>query len=224
MYLSKIKLSDNADAGDVHRLICANGYDHHKLLWNFFSDDAERKRDFLFRRDDARGRPIFYTVSARPPKQFTDALSVAVKEYRPLLHEGEHLSFLLRVNPIRSRRNAAGKQERHDVIMEARQKLKTQNIPREQWTLLPDLVQEEGSAWLSARAERCGFELKQVRADGYMQHRYFKRGVDKQIAISTIELSGVVRVIDVDLFLNALYGGIGHSKGFGCGLMLIRRA
>ena len=223
MYLSRITLAHDASPRDIYRSFGNSGYDHHRFLWRFFSDSADRRRDFLFRRDDARGRPLFYTVSSRPPSRTEGIWDVEAKEYRPRIINGEVLSFLLRANPVRSRRDAARRQLRHDVIMDARKIHEAQGastgtpIPR------ADIVQEAASGWLAERAGGSGFHLLDVRADGYMQHRFWKRGAAHPISISTVEFTGTLRVLEAETFVQTLFNGIGHSKGFGCGLLLVRR-
>jgi CRISPR system Cascade subunit CasE len=43
------------------------------------------------------------------------------------------------------------------------------------------------------------------------------------ITFSTVDFSGELPVIDPIALAVALRDGIGHSKAFGCGLMLVRR-
>ena len=43
------------------------------------------------------------------------------------------------------------------------------------------------------------------------------------ICFSTLDFSGLLTVADPEKFLSTLYGGIGPAKGFGCGLLLIKR-
>jgi len=40
---------------------------------------------------------------------------------------------------------------------------------------------------------------------------------------STVDFQGILTVTDPELFRKALYEGLGKSKAFGCGLMLVRR-
>ncbi|MBE0437199.1 MAG: type I-E CRISPR-associated protein Cas6/Cse3/CasE, partial [Methylomicrobium sp.] len=63
-----------------------------------------------------------------------------------------------------------------------------------------------------------------IRVDGYRQHRFLKRKGNKQVSLSTLEFNGLLTVTDPNLFIKTLYTGIGPAKGFGCGLMLVRRA
>jgi CRISPR-associated protein Cas6/Cse3/CasE subtype I-E len=55
--------------------------------------------------------------------------------------------------------------------------------------------------------------------DGYQQHSE-KAG---RLRFSTVDFSGELTVIDPTAFALALRDGLGHSKAFGCGLMLVRR-
>jgi CRISPR system Cascade subunit CasE len=41
--------------------------------------------------------------------------------------------------------------------------------------------------------------------------------------MSTLEFNGVLRVVNVEQFLETLHRGIGPAKAFGCGLLPVRR-
>lgn len=91
--------------------------------------------------------------------------------------------------------------------------------------LLYDLVQQSCTHWLVRRSEGCGFRVldsqdsEKLRIDGYSQQRADK----KNIRFSTVDFSGVLEVVNPELFEKMLIQGIGKAKAFGCGLMLIRR-
>jgi CRISPR system Cascade subunit CasE len=221
MYISRITLHDRARQTSDFWHVFQSSYTVHQSIWRLFSDHNDRRRDFLYRLEQSKGRPLVYTVSEREPDRKQDFWFVETKRYEPKISKGLHLAFLLRANPIRSKRDAEDKQHRHDVIMEAKTRLRGQDDKKP----LATLTQEEGSNWLSSRAERFGFKFfpQQVRVDGYQQHRFFKRKDGRQICLSTVELSGMLTVTDPQLFLEALYKGVGPAKAFGCGLMLVRR-
>ncbi|MDP2211516.1 MAG: type I-E CRISPR-associated protein Cas6/Cse3/CasE [Candidatus Aquicultor sp.] len=221
MFLSVIKLGRNMSPRDVFALTKGDGYQLHRLIWNLFADNPDRRRDFLYRHETVDNWPTFYTVSERKPSVITGDWEVKSKEYSPKLSAGQRLSFMLRANPICSKRDEENKQHRHDVVMEAKSRLREQGESR----LLSLLTQEEGSNWLSARAARCGFAFmpEHIRVDGYQQHRFFKGKGNKQVSLSTLDFNGVLTVTEPELFLETLYRGIGPAKGFGCGLMLVRR-
>jgi CRISPR system Cascade subunit CasE len=109
--------------------------------------------------------------------------------------------------------------------MEEKQRLKAGGVLRAEWPLEAELVQEAGGAWVRARSEKAGFRVHAVRADGYRQHQFFKRGGGPAVRLSTMDFTGILEVVDSAVFFReALCRGFGPAKGFGCGLMLIRRA
>jgi len=222
MYFSMIRLRREISPRDMTAMTKGDGYQIHKLVWNLFADHPERKRDFIYRHEPVNGWPTFYTVSQREPQDALGMWEVTPKEYRPNLRTGQRLGFTLCANPIRAKRDENKRQHRHDVIMEAKLKIKK----RGEDINMPDIVQEHGVHWLLDRAASHGFSVssEEIRADGYRQHRIFKGKGKQQIAFSTIDFNGILTVIDPAIFVEkCLFDGIGPAKGFGCGLMLVRR-
>ncbi len=202
-------------------------YAEHQWLWRFLPAPLGTPRSFLFRRRDADGLPRFYVVSDREPTPPSPHWSVHTKPYRPDLPVGQWLQFELRANPVVTRPNAHGKASRHDVVMQEKTRLlKERGLTHwAEWTTpdrppLADLVQRCGAAWLQARSERLGvgFDGETLRADGYEQHH----GKGDKLRISTIDFTGQLRVTDPQALRSALFGGVGHAKAFGCGLLLVR--
>ena len=209
-------------------------YEQHQWLWQFLHAERGSARDFLFRRRDSEGNsPGFYVLSAREPQAMSPAWLVQSKSYAPRLYAGQHLAFQLRANPVVTHK-VEGKSRRDDVVMNRKKQLLAERglLAWKDW---PDtnpekppqqqLIQETCTEWLLRRAERCGFRVinderdqPKLRVDGYQQQRAFK----KEIRFSSVDYSGVLEVLDIELFRTALFGGIGHAKAFGCGLMLIR--
>lgn len=82
--------------------------------------------------------------------------------------------------------------------------------------------------WLAGRSERLGFAMVRnpkgrlkFQAEGYQWHALPKKG--KDAGFSSVDFEGVIEVTDAELFTKVLIDGIGPAKGFGCGLMLVRR-
>lgn len=230
MYLSKIELRRNITPNDIVSLYGWDGYQIHKMVWNLFSDGPDRKRDFLYRHETARGTPIFYTVSSRKPYDQDNLWNIKVKEYHPKINKMEHLAFSLRVNPIVSKRDENNRQHRHDVVMEAKNQIHFKGLPQKERPHLATLVQEAGLAWLKSRENNHGFCVTNdyinpgVRVDGYYQYKFHKENGGKGIKFSTLDFNGILMVTDPNAFIQkALFGGVGPAKGFGCGLMLVRR-
>ncbi len=227
MYFSKVLLQgDAANLNELANLAVRDGYRMHQYLWRLFEGDAQQDRDFIFRHEDVSSLPCFYIVSAREPRDKKGLWDIKPKEYSPQLVGGDQLAFRLRANPIVTR--SAGmdsKTFRHDVVMDAKNKLKSDGIPKEQWPSLPELIQDAGFKWLDVRAEKLGFAIQegQVRVDGYRQHRLHKARQSRPIRFSTLEFNGVLTVADPGRFQQTLYEGVGPAKGFGCGLLMVKR-
>jgi len=226
MYMSRIQLKrDTLGVRDLVRLLSGEGYHAHRLIWNLYADSNERKRDFLYRHEVNGGWPGFYTVSERLPTDTTDMWQIKSKPYFPKLSKGQRLSFVLRANPVRSKRDEKNKLHRHDVVMDAKTQIKKQGNGTDEDMFLANIVQEAGTKWLEARSDKFGFSINrdQVRADGYRQHVIYKKKSSPPIRFSTLDINGVLTILDPELFVNALYKGIGPAKGFGCGMMMVKK-
>ena len=225
MYFSRLTLDPQATAEELSRLGLTGGYGLHRAVWRLFEgqEHGVEERVFLYREEGNDGKTVVYTVSGQPPENRHMTWRVEIKPYEPRLRRGQRLAFSLRANPVRTRRDEQGRHRRHDVVMDSKRRAMEAGEAKP-----PDegsLVQREGSAWLAARGERAGFALVNgsVRADGYRQHRLFKRKGVQPIRFSSVEFSGVLEVLDEERMLSSLYRGVGPAKGFGCGLLMVRR-
>jgi len=225
MYFSRVVLDrEHATVAQIAGA-GADGYRAHQALWRLFPETPDAKRDFLYRRDDHDGSPGFLVVSARVPQDTRSLWRIETKEYRPRLHAGLRLGFALRANAVQTtRRPEDGAHVRHDIVMNARKRLENQGMPPTEWPSREILQQKVGQEWLEARAARNGFgvEPDSLQVDGYRQHRLYK-SADRPMRFSTLDFWGVLAVTSPEIFLQALFHGIGHAKGFGCGLLLVRR-
>jgi CRISPR system Cascade subunit CasE len=83
--------------------------------------------------------------------------------------------------------------------------------------------------WLTEKGKGNGFMLVRddqkdrlkFQAEGYQWHALPKKG--KTAGFSSVDFEGEIEVIEPERFAEALFSGIGPAKGFGCGLMLVRR-
>ncbi len=190
-------------------------YRDHTLVWRLFPGD-DIPRDFVFRRDNLNGTTIYYIVSRRAPKDVDRLFQVQSKPYLPRVTAGTHLHFDLRANPTISRRNENGVSRRHDVLMDAK-RLVTE--PQ----MISAAMERAGHEWIGERAPRWGLEIEQgsVLQTGYRQHRLTSKS--RRIEFSSLDFRGVANVTDPDLLQHALLEGVGHARGFGCGLLLVKR-
>ena len=226
MYLSRIRLRPDAAEKREFWQMMGSEYQAHHMVWDLFTDGPDRERDFLYRVEDIGGLPTIYAVGRREPVNRGGMWTIETKSYDPILSRGQRLAFVLRANPVRTKCDEKGKHHRHDVVMEAKTLLKQQGRPREEWPPEPEIVGQAGFAWLATRGEANGFTVAEgnVRADGYTQRRFRKRKGRHDISLSTIDYTGILTVADPEKFKATLYTGIGPAKGFGCGMMMVRRA
>ena len=82
--------------------------------------------------------------------------------------------------------------------------------------------------WLKKQGERHGFTLLtddnglcKLQNSAYVWHGLNSKG--KKAGFSSVNFSGQLQITDVDKFERALFYGIGRSKAFGCGLLMVRR-
>lgn len=230
MYMSRVRVAtEGLDRRKLLALLSGDAYANHQLLWRMFSDAPHRS--FLFRQeteiaqlslgDNPRGLPLFYVLSEERPVAVPGLLEAESKEFSPVLVAGDRLAFCLRANPTVSRKTEIGRSVRHDVLMDA----KTQC--RQQGEACPEVVrqrmEEAAIGWLDGRSAAAGFILESVpQVTAYRQHANRRKGAE--IRFSSIDYEGVLAVTNPELFNRTLYQGLGKSKAFGCGLMLVRRA
>ena len=223
MFFSKVTLKQGQDLFTLLKQRKGNdGYIAHQLLWDLFPNDGEKKRDFLFHKDDKAEFSSFLLVSEEMPVA-NKGLSVVSKYYNPQLSEGQKLAFTLNANPVVSRKMEGKKSSvKHDVWMDAKKQSESKNLDK---VSTMKACEDASKGWLIRQGERCGFQIEKsdILIDGYIQNRFYKRGKDKSIRFSSIHYDGVLTVTDSDLFTKMLFTGIGRSKAFGCGLMLVRR-
>ena len=223
MYFSKLTLRKTVGTSELMHVF-SDVYREHQLLWKLFADDAEASRDFLYRRIAAQGRLNYYLMSARRASDERNIWIIESKGYDPRLSKGQVLSFMLRVNPVIAVKVGDGRHHRCDVVMHKKFQLGYQSMPRGERPPLQEIVRESCQEWLSNRARDNGFQLdaESFSADGYQQHVSYARK-RQRVAFSSVELSGRLTVVDPQRFRTTLLHGLGKSRAFGCGLLLVKR-
>lgn len=219
-YFSRIRVTA-ADPDKIMAILKADGYRLHQMLWDLFPSDPTARRDFLFRRDETNGWPVFYLLSSRQPVNDQGILEIESKPFNPQLQAGDRLGFSLRANPVRTRKTEdpnPNKRRRDDVVwcLKAEYRERGETVPEQ-----AELAQQAGKAWIMRQGKRHGFEIHSVRVDGYQQHRVAR--ASRNIRFSTLDFNGVLTVTKVDDLIRALTEGIGPAKAFGCGLMMVKR-
>lgn len=212
MLISKIVFNESAAFKEIFN----GGYALHQAVWDLFADSPDRRRDFLYRLECVGRLPLVYTVSSRVPIDIKGLWHIETKEYSPRVEPGMKLGFSVRVNPTLKRDG-----KRHDVVMDAKYKIRKNENNGE--VPMQELIVNSCGKWLEKRAQETGFKTKQFRADGYQQIRFNKTKDSTLVRYSAIDITGILEIVDQKLFVDMLLNGLGPEKGFGCGLMLIKK-
>lgn len=228
LYLSRLTLNREAGLAALAPLLDPSGAGqaadaHHRLIWSLFADGPDRRRDFLWRAD---GKGRFYALSARMPTASALFLPPEVKEFAPALAAGDQLAFVLRANATKTRKTGkatkSGKEHKahDDVVM----RLLPNGAGRRAEKRM-ETAEAEARGWMNLQGAQAGFALRDLEVEDYSVmklpgHVGNRKG---QPQFGVLDLQGVIEVTDPAAFLPALTRGFGRAKGFGCGLMLIRR-
>ena len=224
LFLSRARLKRDASVEALARLLLPEAKGErvsagHRLVWSLFAGDPGRKRDFLWRAED-EGR--FMLLSPDPPMEAHPLLEVESKPYEPCLSAGDRLHFVLRANPVISRSAGPGQRgKRHDVVMDVLHAIP----PGARAEARFEAMQQAGAAWLAKQGGAHGFELATPPVmDGYERLRLPRPGKAPPAILGVMDFAGTIRLTDPVAFLTAQANGFGRARGFGFGLMLIRRA
>lgn len=201
MFLSKLTLTNNPAARQVHRDL-ASAYEMHRTVMQAFPDrDVGGPGRVLFRVEpNPRGQPPVVLVQSdkRPDwsvlEQRDDYLAVSpvpCKAFDLELTAGQLLQFRLRANPV-VRRDG----KRHGLYNEAEQ-----------------------YAWLTRKGEAGGFEPADIHiARSETLETRTPKGLHRHFLV---DFEGILRVTDPKALAETVAAGIGPAKGYGFGLLSV---
>lgn len=220
MYLSKIIVYDESVIYKLNSYkYYSNAYYMHQVVRSFFSDSYIGSP--LFRSTIENKRPVFYVLSKEEPimkKNF----SILIKPYSPKVTKGEQLSFTLTANPtILERIEGKEHSVRYDIWMDTRVKAKQNGETKDNIYIQ---CYEKTKEWLDYKSNLFGFKPVNLMIERYLHHNFVKPNDQNKVSFGAIDYKGIIEVTDSEMFIErALFRGIGASKAFGCGLMLIKR-
>lgn len=198
-----------------------------------------------------RHLPLYYVISTEKPVSESPIFKIYSKPFAPQLTKGDQLVFKLRANPTIARKVDGSKNsKRHDVVMDAQRQFlvaacKERGLAhvekkselrklllshpdfqnQEQRNKLSDdldaAIESAAIEWIKKRGNTHGYELNSVQATGYRWNALPEK--DRNAGFSSMDYEGILTVADPEAFTQMLILGLGPSKAFGCGLMLIRR-
>lgn len=222
MFISKIEFDARTVA--QHGLYGQRGaglYAGHQELWALFSDSPDRQRDFLYRQN---GPTSFLTVSAREPADRPFVRRLVVKPYRVRLAAGERVAFSLRLNPVIKRRDGRGRQVRVDLVQNERWRLRHEGVASADMPRRTALAQNILPGWLARHDTGLDVEPSTLLVESYGQGRFRHPSSGQLVTLACLDVQGRGEVRNPETLVQALYKGVGCAKGFGFGLLLVRRA
>ena len=192
-----------------------NSYDLHRQLWRLFpgeeketrSNGEELRQGFLFRiEDNPTGRPARLLMqSRRAPEAAFGVVLVGTREIQPQPVAGQRLAFLLTANPVKT-------------IADAQRDAKPSK--KSEKCRVPLIKEEDQREWIARKLTGAG----EIEATNVLPHApiYFRKG-NRGGKLVSVTFEGVLRVSDPIRMTALLENGVGPAKGFGCGLLLVRR-
>lgn len=192
-----------------------NPYGVHRQLWRMFPGEAretrkdgeEPRQGFLFRVEESRpGRIARLLVqSRRPPTTVPDLVLVGTRELNLRPQVGQRLAFLVTANPIKT-------------IADTERDMKPGK--KSDKCRVPLIREGDQREWLIRKLNGAA----EVEAATIQVHSplYFRKG-GRAGKLSTVTYEGLLRVTGADNLIALLENGVGPAKGFGCGLLLVRR-
>jgi len=227
------------------RLMLASPYKMHAAIAGCFPADVKgdaKDGRVLWRVDrQLDGSMLLYIVSPSQPSLLgldeqigypdLEEQAWVTRDYDPFLNRlavGQRYAFRLVANPVVSRKGlsedqGASKRVPHLTVMQQSAWLVGKDAYEQTNIQVPALFAQEGNS----RAERNGFAVCRNDSAGDLalvvsdrRKISFKRK-GKSVTLAIARYDGVLEVTDLTLFQSALRNGIGHAKGFGCGLLTI---
>lgn len=203
MYLSRVEL-DVSRRSTMMALTSLQKF--HGALEDSF--DGERRRH-LWRLDRLGDKLFMLVLSEERPdlnnlvNQFGTGTEAESKNYETLLRRiknGDRWNFRLTANPTRSCKKTS----------DAR------------GTVVAHKTLEFQKKWLTDRAEKNGFEVKEDEFDVTETHwHHFAKKGNHPVYFLAVTYEGVLKVTDVNKFQTLLCNGIGREKAYGLGMMTI---
>ena len=233
-YLTRARLNLRASSGALAALLCPRDAGvaldvHHRLIWSLFPTDG-CKRGFLWR---ATQRTEFLVLSQRRPCRNELFEPLQVKTFAPNLEIGDWLRFTLRVNATKHRlARRAGRigpaSHRTDIVTDALLTLRERSRHVDERGRVADNERRAteravATQWFANQGEQSGFAVESVDVESY-RRRHLHRPGGQDATLGILNLTGIVRLTDVEEFTTRLQHGFGRARAFGCGLMLIRPA
>ena len=209
MFLSRVEVSWGS---------ARNPYNLHRAIWKLFPEmeresraSAEESRQgFLFRVEQSEPgcTAIVIIQSRHEPQKVAEHVRVLVsKVFNPQPSRGQRLAFVMTANPVKTIKDEAGRLDSNGEPKKCR---------------VPLIKEEQQIQWLHDKLNGIA-SPEAVNIRKLPPIFFYKQKEKRDGKLIPVLFEGVIRVDEPNLLLKALEDGIGPAKGFGCGLMLVRR-
>lgn len=192
-----------------------NPYNLHRQLWRLFPGEErearrsedESRQGFLFRIEtNQTGCPARLLVQSRRAPEVASGVSlIGTRKIQPQPFAGQRLAFLLTANPVKT-------------IADAQRDAKPSK--KSEKCRVPIIKEEDQLEWIVRKLAGAG----EIESTNILPHApiYFRKG-NRGGKLVSVTFEGVLCVSDPARMIERLVNGVGPAKGFGCGLMLVRR-
>ncbi|OHU85064.1 MULTISPECIES: type I-E CRISPR-associated protein Cas6/Cse3/CasE [Pseudoalteromonas] len=217
-YESRLYFDPEQEGEDLGFLHPDDLYKQHQWVWRCFAESELTQADFMFRVDMALPVPTVFIRSKRQLKEAIQSWKVTTQIKENQFETQGLVQFSLRANPTVDITPKGEKTRRHDVLMHAKKQAQHAN------SNVNEAVDVAAKAWLDKKLQKGGLEplMQCIEFSNYKQHKVAKKEGAKSIQLSTLDYFGVAKVADVEKLRQVLQTGIGRSKAFGCGLLLVK--
>jgi len=201
MYLSKILINSSA---------CRNPYEIHRMLWRLFPEEADARREFLFRigHSDRNRVDVLMQSENKPERSSAEVRVLAWKDFSLNLYAMQRLRFLLIADPIKTIKDEAGHTKKSGDTRKCR---------------VPLIREEEQRAWIERKFQDAA-SFESLVIDPMSPIRFRKSKEDRAGKIQPVSFQGILNVKSPIKVMGLVQNGIGPAKAFGCGMLSFARA
>lgn len=192
----------------------------HRLMWSLFGEHEGATVDYLWREDLRSG--AIYTLSRRAPVDAHNLFEVRSRPFDPVLEAGDVMHFAVRAHAtICTKTRGQPKGRREDILTRAMRELAASD-PAAGEDKRRAARGEAAFRWFERHGEQKGFKAwaASFALQGAERVRFMHRS--GPVTFEALEMSGLIEVTDPAVFGAGLLGGLGRSKAYGCGLMMLR--
>lgn len=180
------------DVKEVQKLQLCDEYSVHRVVYSLFPGNA--RRFLYYRHPSSQERKIKVLILSETPPQIPEYGRIESKMVHQSFLEHEMYAFKVRLNPvIRTQRQAKSIRSVGNLVDWFTSK-------QEQWGFVADV----------SRLELTDIGVTRIDAKG------------QRLVFNECTYSGVLKVVDRNLFIESFRTGLGRGKGFGFGFLQLQ--